>query len=311
MPVLLEFIEKYGLFAVFLNVLAESLGLPLPAYPLLIVAAASISSHHYNATDVIMVGVAASLIGDTVWLSNGRYFGPRIVKFLCRISLSPDTCVRQTSSVTRRVGPAALSFTKFLPGLGTMAIVLAGVTRTPLKIFFFFDFIGAIIYIAIAVILGVVFQNAVEDVMAVLSQWGNWGLAVVALFLGLYLLNKWWQRKQIIRQLRMDRITVSELRTLIDGDTKPMILDAQTAESRALFGTIPNSIPIDVHDVKSFSVHATATDEIIVYCACPNEASAAFVAKQLKKAGFKKIRPLLGGVEAWKQAGYVIQPLVN
>jgi membrane protein DedA with SNARE-associated domain/rhodanese-related sulfurtransferase len=307
MSMLIGFIEQYGLFAVFLNVLVESLGLPLPSYPVLIVAAALIPTHHYSAAGLVLVSVAASLIGDSVWFWSGRYIGPRIVGFLCRISLSPDSCVRQTSAITRGVGPSALSITKFFPGVGTMAIVLAGVLRTPLRTFLFFDTIGAVLYMTLAVALGVVFHNAVEDVLTVIARWGNWGLVALAALIGLYIFNKWWQRRQFIRQLRMDRITVSELHALIGGDSKPMILDAQTTESRSLYGTIPDAIIVDIHNLDSIPADLSATDEIIVYCACPNEASAVFVAKQLKKAGFKKIRPLLGGIEAWKQAGHLIQ----
>jgi len=50
-------------------------------------------------------------------------------------------------------------------------------------------------------------------------------------------------------------------------------------------------------------------DEVIVYCACPNEASAAVVAKQLMRAGFKRVRPLAGGIEAWVEQGYPVELL--
>ena len=50
-----------------------------------------------------------------------------------------------------------------------------------------------------------------------------------------------------------------------------------------------------------------AVDEVIVYCACPNEASAAMVARQLMRAGFKRVRPLAGGFEAWVERGFAVQ----
>ena len=48
-------------------------------------------------------------------------------------------------------------------------------------------------------------------------------------------------------------------------------------------------------------------NEVIVYCACPNEASAAAVAKKLMHAGFKRVRPLAGGIEAWVAKGYDVE----
>jgi len=306
---LAEFMGNYGLLAVFINVLVEGLGLPVPSYPILIVAAAM--PHHFQPIDVALTGIIASMTADSVWFWSGRRFGGKIVGFLCKISLAPDTCVRQTSALTARFGLAALSFTKFFPGLGTMAIVLAGTAKTRIRAFLFFDLIGATIYIGVAVLLGVVFHDAVDDTLDVFARLGKWGLVALGGLLGLYLFAKWWHRRQLINQLRMDRITVDELSALIDSGQKPVIIDAQTPEGRAWHGVIPGAIPVDIHDLESITRLLTPSSEVIVYCACPNEASAALVATQLKKAGFKKIRPLLGGIDAWRKAGYAKLPYIQ
>jgi rhodanese-related sulfurtransferase len=47
--------------------------------------------------------------------------------------------------------------------------------------------------------------------------------------------------------------------------------------------------------------------EVIVYCACPNEATAVKVAQRLQKLGFKRIRPLQGGIDAWIEAGLDVE----
>src|SRR5438046_1185000 len=93
---LIALIQQYGLGFVFLNVLALQAGLPLPAYPTLMVAGALAAAGGTPVYQLIGVGVVGALIADTGWYSAGRSFGMRILSTLCRVSLSQDTCVRQT-----------------------------------------------------------------------------------------------------------------------------------------------------------------------------------------------------------------------
>jgi rhodanese-related sulfurtransferase len=123
----------------------------------------------------------------------------------------------------------------------------------------------------------------------------------------LYLLFKWWRRWLFIRQLRMDRITVAELRQLIDDDRKLTILDVRPKEIREQDGIIPGAIAAHPTDIDPIVQSYSRESEIIVYCACPNEESAATAAKHLKRAGFKKIRPLLGGIDAWVRDGHPVE----
>ncbi|MGH7247775.1 MAG: rhodanese-like domain-containing protein, partial [Pseudomonadota bacterium] len=121
-----------------------------------------------------------------------------------------------------------------------------------------------------------------------------------------YLVGKWWRRQMFIRQLRMDRITVDELRTLIDDGENPIIFDVRSNAARAE-GIIPGAIAAHPTDIDVTAVNVPLDREIVVYCACPNEASAAIAAQHLRRAGFKRIRPLLGGIDAWIGAGEPIE----
>jgi len=105
----------------------------------------------------------------------------------------------------------------------------------------------------------------------------------------------------------MDRITVSELRQFIDDRQELVILDVRPQDVRVQDGIIPGAISAHPADLDPIIKSYPRDAEIIVYCACPNEESAATAAKHLKQAGFKKIRPLLGGIEAWVQAGHPIE----
>ena len=296
-------IAEFGLLAVFLNVLLDEGGLPLPAYPLLAVAGALAADGQLSVVSVIAAAVSGSFIADTSWYWIARRHGRRVLALLCKLSLSPDTCVRQTETLFIRVGPATLLFAKFIPGLGNIAIALSGITRVRPAVFMLFELVGASLYLSLPVLLGWLFHDAVTKILGTLARLGVIGLAIVVGAMALYLFLRWWERMLFIRQLRMDRITVDELVTLLDNEQKPILLDVRSRQARE-GGVIPGAVaahPEDMHP--SLEQHDRDT-EIVVYCACPNEVTAALAAKHLKKAGFTKIRPLLGGIDAWAKAGH-------
>lgn len=310
MQVLLSLIEQYGLWLVFANVLALQLGLPLPAYPTLIVVGAISARGDFSLAQVIAVAVAASLVADLAWYFAGRRFGRRVLRLMCRLSLSPDSCVRQTESIYERWGAPSLMVAKFVPGFAAVATGMAGSMRTPLPRFVLFDGIGALLWSGAAATLGWLFRDAVGEMIAVLEQAGRWGLLALTLALGLYLAAKALQRQRLIQALRMARVGVDELEAMLQRGERPLVVDVRSPASQEE-GRIPGAVWIDQRSVED-SLRATglddaAADEVIVYCACPNEASAALVAKQLMRAGFKRVRPLAGGIEAWVARGYAVE----
>lgn len=296
-------IEQFGLFAVFFTVLLDEGGLPIPASPLLAVAGALTARGELNLAMLVASAVAGSFIADNGWYWLGRTRGRRVLGFLCKLSFSPDSCVRDTETLFVRVGPAALLFAKFIPALGNVTIALAGITRVPFAIFLPLEIAGATIYLGTPILLGRIFHNAVSELLDTLERLGVIGIGLLAVALAFYLFIRWWQRMLFIRQLRMDRITVDELVTLLDNEKKPLVLDVRSRAARA-DGIIPGAIPAHPTEMHPTLAHHDRDAEIVVYCACPNEATAAVAAKHLKAAGFKRIRPLLGGVEAWAMAGH-------
>ena len=299
-------IERYGLLVVFLNVLLAEGGVPLPAFPMLMTAAALVAQSRHQVPQLVLAGVSGALIADLAWYWSGKRYGRRVLGLLCKMSLSPDFCVRETETVFLKFGPWSLLFAKFFPGLSTVSVAMAGVTGMSLPIFVLLNAIGALLFVGIAVAMGVIFQDAITDILLRLAEIGKYGGLSVLVVLGLYLLARWWRRQAFIRQLRVDRITVDELGGLISEGHAPLILDARPKEIRERDGIIPGALSANPKDIDPLVMTLSHDLEIVVYCACPNEVSAAIAAKHLKQAGFKNIRPLLGGIDAWVSAG---QPL--
>jgi membrane protein DedA with SNARE-associated domain/rhodanese-related sulfurtransferase len=303
----ISMLEQHSLLIVFINALLKQAGLPLPVVPTLMTAAALTGQNPYQVSEIVLVGVAGALIGDFAQYWGGRRYGRLMLGLLCRVSFSPDFCVRQTETVFAKIGPWSLLVAKFVPGLSTISVAMAGVTKMTVAAFCSLDAIGSFLFVAAIVALGLVFQNAIANVVATLTDLGEFGIVVILAAVGLYLLARWWRRRLFIRQLRMDRISVVELRKLIDEGQTLLILDVRPKEVRAQEGIIPGAISAHPADIDPIVANYSRDLDVVVYCACPNEDSAATAARHLKQAGFKKIRPLLGGIDAWIEAGHPIE----
>jgi membrane protein DedA with SNARE-associated domain/rhodanese-related sulfurtransferase len=303
----MHLIEQYGLALVFVNVLAEQAGAPVPAYPTLVITGALASRGDYPVPLLLLVAVVAALLADTGWHYAGRHFGRKVMSTLCRISLSPDSCVRQTELIYLRWGPASLIVAKFIPGFASVASALAGTTGTRLGTFLFFDALGAALWAGSAVYLGSLFSTTIDDLLGVLEQLGKGGLMLILVAFAIFIAAKWWQRYRFLRSLRMARISVGELYQLLQRGERPVIVDVRSPLSQQS-GRIPGALTLWDEEAQTFVARVPTDSEVIIYCACPNEVSAARAAKQLMQQGYRRVRPLHGGIDAWIDAGYEIEP---
>jgi membrane protein DedA with SNARE-associated domain/rhodanese-related sulfurtransferase len=298
--------ERHGLLIVFFNFLLSQGGLPLPAVPTVMTLAALARQNPYQIAQIILAGISGALIAELALYWCGRHYGQRLLGLLCRLSFSPDFCVRRTEEVFARVGSWSLLFSKFIPGLTLITVAMAGITKMSVIAFLLLDGIGVVLFISTAVTLGVLFHDAITSVLLTLANLGKIGRSNRPGRNCCVCADKM-VAAAIIYQLRMDRITVAELRKLIDDGQEIVILDVRPKEVRTQEGTIPGAVSARPADTDPALKGYSRDKEIIVYCACPNEASAATAAKHLKQAGFKKIRPLLGGIDAWVQAGHPVE----
>jgi membrane protein DedA with SNARE-associated domain/rhodanese-related sulfurtransferase len=303
METLLHIIESYGLWVVFICVLLDQGGLPVPAYPPMIVTAALAVDSNESLWPILVVAILAAIVADLLWFAGGRRFGASLLRLMCRISLSPESCVGRTRRVYGRWGAPSLILAKYIPGFAAVATTLAGETGTSLRRFVIYDAIGAALWAGGALALGAIFHEAVEAVLVELERLGHYALVLLLAALALFVVGKWWQRHRFLVQIRMARISPSELNSLLEAGSTAAVLDVRTLERRVQSGWIPGSI--HVRDVSELQL--SPDEEVIVYCDCPNDASAAVVARTLKQKGFGRVRPLAGGVDAWRVAGLPLE----
>ena len=303
---LIRLIAEYGLLFVFVNILVQQLGAPVPGYPLLMVTGALASRGELNVLALLGVAVAACLIADSVWYAIGRRSGRRVLRVLCQISLSPDGCVRQTESIFTRFGPPSLVLAKFVPGFASVATALAGATHIARGPFLLFDALGAALWVGVGLALGWLFSPAIEQIVDTLAQFGKWGLMLLALAAALFIAAKWWQRHRFNVQLRMARVSVDSLAELLDRGERPLIVDVRSQAAREE-GRIPGAIVTLIDEPGPELATHPKEALIVVYCACPNDASAVLAARKLLERGFRNVRPLAGGIDAWTAAGRALE----
>ncbi|MBD9468132.1 DedA family protein/thiosulfate sulfurtransferase GlpE [Pseudoxanthomonas sp. PXM01] len=311
-----ELVDRYGVLLVFANVLALSLGLPVPAMPTLILVGAGLALQPevmwLPLLGVLAASVAASLIGDSVWFYAGRRYGNRTLQSLCRLSLSRDTCMKRTERFYGRFGIRILSVAKFIPGLSMVSVPLAGAMQSRLPPFLRYDGLGATLWAALGLGLGVVFSRQVETVIDTLSQLGTGAGVVIGIALAAYVGWRWWRRHALMKSLEAARIEPAELDDLIRNGRAPVLFDIRAPGFRDVDPyVIPGAVFADERQLDGVLAAYPRDGKIVIYCACPDEVSAAWMAGRLRKAGFRDVLPLRGGIDAWRAGGFGVDPLAR
>ncbi len=215
MELLLHIIEVYGLWVVFLCVLFDQGGLPVPSYPPIIVTAALAVDSGDSLWPILVVASFAAVLADLLWFAGGRRFGASLLRLMCKLSLSADSCVGLTRRIYGHWGPPSLIVSKYVPGFAAVATTLAGEAGISLRRFALYDGIGALLWAGGAVALGAIFHEAVGAVLLELDQLGRYALILLLAAVALFIAIKWWQRRRFSMKIRMARISPRELDALL------------------------------------------------------------------------------------------------
>jgi len=293
-----EYLRHDAVWIVFLNVLLQQAGLPVPAVPTMLLAGSLLVAPGQFAT-VLAAAVLASVVADWVWYWAGRVFGYRVLAGLCWLSINPASCVSQTESRFVRWGPGSLVIAKFIPGFSTVAPPIAGSLRMALPGFLLAAATGAALWAGLALGAGWLFRNEVQTIIRALDAYTGNALILVAGIAAGWLGWKLAQKYRFRKQSAIPHIMVDELLEAMKAQHPLLLLDLRGHSMVAETGPIPGATVV-AHDRLSNAVGNWPKDQpIVTLCACPADAGAILAAISLLKDGYQSVRPLKGGYEAW------------
>ncbi|HXA52718.1 MAG TPA: VTT domain-containing protein [Candidatus Acidoferrum sp.] len=261
----IHFVEHHGYTLLFCWVLAEQGAIPLPSIPLLLAAGSLARAERLQFGLALVACVGAALIADTLWFQLGRRRGTRVLRWLCRISLEPDSCVRRTEDVFGKYGMRSLLVSKFVPGLNAVAAPMAGNSEATLWHFYLYDAVGAVLWSGTYLALGYVFSEQLEAVLSYASRMGAWLLFLVGALFGLWIGWKLFQRQRFLHSLKIARITPAELRSMLDAGETPYIIDLRSGIEHDP-SPIPHSIRVSIEDLTAGRHDIPRDREVILFC---------------------------------------------
>jgi len=308
----MDSLVRYGYLVIFGAVFAEQVGLPFPSEPFLLAGGGLAGSGRLSLVVAIALAAVASLIGDTFWYWLGRMRGPRVMSWLCRMSLEPDSCVRRTQGIFDRWGAKSLVVAKFVPGLSTIAPPLAGVVQMPLRYFLVFSALAGAVWGGAYLALGWIFSAQLEMVAAFLDELGSWAFALLAVAIGGYVGWKYISRRRFLKKINVARITPEELKSKLDHGEDMIVVDVRDRiDFQAEPAIIPGALHMTVDELDARHREIPRERDIVLYCTCPSEETSARAALLLRARGIERIRPLAGGYHGWRDRGYPMTELTT
>jgi membrane protein DedA with SNARE-associated domain/rhodanese-related sulfurtransferase len=303
----LHFLARHGMLWMFFLTLGERLGLPLFVTPLLIASGALAAMGKLHPGVLLLVTTVACLAGDTVWYELGRWKGSALFGLLCKISFQPDSCVRRSEMALEKHTGRSLLWAKWIPGVGHLALPLAGAAQVPRLRFHVYNAVGSILWLAVLLGGGYLSMRTIDwlGLFVITAQWAVGVAIVVSVVMAV---RSYWQRRAFLKSLRMARISPEELYRQVLAGEEPVIVDLRhpldfLAEPR----TLPKALRMNPDEIGRRLAEFPAERDIVVYCTCPNEETAVKVAKQLRELGVERVRPLAGGLAGWEKMGFPVE----
>lgn len=299
---LIPLLIAHGALIVFLVTLAARAGVPVPAAPLLVVAGGVSMTGQMSLVVSLLASLVANVMGDAIWYQAGRWRGHRVMKLLCRISLSPDTCVRQSEGILSKWGGSSLVAAKFLPGISVVAAPMAGALGMSWQRFLAYDLGASFIWTSVFLAIGVLFAGQIALVLDVMTQFGTIAAVAIVIVLAVMITARWLRRRWMLSDRYAPRIAVHELRELIRRGESPIVIDVRSSVAMlADARRVPGAIVATLAQLPTTATELPRDREVVLYCNCPNEVSALRGVRILADLGHHRARALHGGLDAWME----------
>jgi membrane protein DedA with SNARE-associated domain/rhodanese-related sulfurtransferase len=303
-----QFLAHHGYWLLFGAVLGRQACLPIPANLFLVAAGALAHSGKLSLSGAVALSVETCLLADLGWYVAGRRWGERVLHSVCSFSRDPGACVRKATGALARHGLRTLLASKFVVGLDAVAVPVAGASHAPILPFLFFDTLGALLWCATYASLGFVFSNQLDRVATHLMRMGVIVALVAGGALGFYFAQRFARWQRFVRHFKLARITPEQLRDKLNTGEDVLVVDLQGRPNAAVRRTaIPGAVRINPRRLEQYKdVQIAPSQEVVLYCDCPGEFTSARVALALQRKGVKNVRPLAGGLKAWRDLGFPV-----
>jgi membrane protein DedA with SNARE-associated domain/rhodanese-related sulfurtransferase len=300
----------------FVWVLIEQGGLPIPSVPLMLAAGTMSAAHKLHVAYALPVVMLACLISDSAWYFLGKKYGSRILNILCKFSMEAATCVNKTQGTVTKRGAFTLLFAKWVPGLSTMAAPIVGQAEVPYSKFVFYDMAGTLLWAGAWLFVGRFFGDLAKRSSEFFGTLEHFAALLVLLMVLGWQVYRLAKRQQFVRELRGLRLEPSQLQAMIEdalreGNELPFIVDLRhplDVLTEPL--VVPGAVRIGPEDLKLRNKLIPRDRDIVLYCTCPSEETSAKVALELRRMGVRRVRPLRGGLQGWRDAGYPLEAVL-
>jgi membrane protein DedA with SNARE-associated domain len=263
----LQILERYAVVILPVLVVAEQIGVPLPAVPALLGVGALGAQGRVSIPLVLGAIAIAALTTDFAWYELGRRRGATVLAKLCRLSLEPDSCVRRAERVFTNYGARGMLVAKFVPGLTTVMPPLAGIFAVGRVRFALYDLGGVVLWAGTWMALGYAFSDAIALVTERAAALGRMLGVVVAAALGGYILVKYVRRRLFLRNLRMARISPEALKRRLDAGEDVTVIDLRTPlDLAATPYAIPGSRWMTADAIDEHEAELLRARELVLYC---------------------------------------------
>lgn len=193
---ILAFFLRFGYGSVFVGVMLDNAGIPIPGELILILTGYMVEKGAFAFAPAVLVAAAGAVLSDSVWFFAGRWGSTRFIRLYCKCSFGSRGCVETTERNLRRFGASSLIYARFIPGFRTFAAPMAGMSGVPYWAFLLFDGIGAVLWASLGVTTGVVFAREIPAMADRIEDSGKLLLFLAAGAIVLFLLLKWWMRQR-------------------------------------------------------------------------------------------------------------------
>ena len=309
---LAEYLVKHGYWVLFVSVICRQACLPVPANLLLLAAGALVGIGVLNPVLIVLYAVPAFIVADLAWYEAGRKWGTRTLSIFCRTALSPHSCVDTMVDKFNRYGVKSLLISKFIIGLDSITSPLSGVSKIHRSKFLLFDSLGAAMWVLSYLTVGYAFRYQLDRVATSFAEFGKVvagvGIALLVAFLVRRLIH-WYH---FLREFRLTQISPDQLRRKLGLGDAVLLIDLQREDkSNRKLKAIPGAIRLDPGQVEQYIRQYRHADlktdrEVILYSLSSGDSVGARVALALRRIGFERVRPLAGGLRAWREQGFPV-----